>query len=371
MKKRTAFLTLCLAACVLIGAAAAGGTAGDPLVSLSYLLGTFRETAQQQLDGHVDASPAVNGQDELARWQSAVAAAEAGIGMQHSPLAAEVRLKQGDALVGSTGLTVSLLAGEMQLKLSAGAVVDVTDGTELADGAMLVPLHRYLAAEDANVQFVVTSKTAVVTRAGTFGCARSTRPDYNAMADALKALGLFRGTNLGTGSGYELERAPARIEALIMLIRLLGEEEAALACTAEQPFSDVPDWCARYVAYAYEKGYSNGVGGGRFGTNEPASAVIYTEFILRALGYSSTAQTDISDAPERALAAGIVTDGECTALRTEAFLRADVVYLSWYALSAARSGADEVLHTALERSGVFSPESYAAAAALVTSSRMA
>lgn len=371
MKKRTAFLSLCLAIGLLISAAAAGGTADDPLVSLSYLLGAFRESAQQQLDERVDASPTANGQQARERWESAVAAAQAGIGMQHSPLAAEVRLKQGDALIGSTGLTVSLLSGEMQLKLSAGAVVDVTAGVELADGGMLIPLHRYIAAEDANAQFVVTSKTAVVTRAGTFGCVRAQGPDYNAMADALKALGLFRGTNIATGSGYELERAPARIEALIMLIRLLGEEEAALACTAEQPFSDVPDWCARYVAYAYEKGYSNGVGGGRFGTNEPASAVIYTEFILRALGYSSTAQTDISDSPERALAAGIVTNGECAALRTGTFLRADVVYLSWYALSAARSGADEALHTALERAGVFSAESYTAAAALVTSERMA
>lgn len=371
MKKRAAFLSLCLAACLLFGAAAAGGTVDDPLVSLSYLLGTFRETAQQQIDEHVDASPAANGQQELTRWQNAVSAAEAGIGLQHSPLAAEVRLKQGDALVGSTGLTVSLLAGEMQLKLSGGTVVDATDGTELSDGASLVPLHRYIAAEDANAQFVVTSKTAVLTRSGTFGCALSTNPDRNAMADALKALGLFRGTNLGTGSGYELERAPARIEALIMLIRLLGEEEAALACTAEQPFSDVPDWCARYVAYAYEKGYSNGVGGGRFGTNEPASAVIYAEFILRALGYSSTAQTDISDSPERALAAGILTSGECEALRTEEFLRADVVYLSWYALSAARSGADEALHTALERAGVFTAAQYTEALALVKSERIA
>ena len=285
MKKRTAFLSLCLAIGLLISAAAAGGTADDPLVSLSYLLGAFRESAQQQLDERVDASPTANGQQARERWESAVAAAQAGIGMQHSPLAAEVRLKQGDALIGSTGLTVSLLSGEMQLKLSAGAVVDVTAGVELADGGMLIPLHRYIAAEDANAQFVVTSKTAVVTRAGTFGCVRAQGPDYNAMADALKALGLFRGTNIATGSGYELERAPARIEALIMLIRLLGEEEAALACTAEQPFSDVPDWCARYVAYAYEKGYSNGVGGGRFAPNETLTWQEYTTIIARLASY--------------------------------------------------------------------------------------
>lgn len=95
---------------------------------------------------------------------------------------------------------------------------------------------------------------------GSYHFAPSGKPDRNAMAEALQSLSLFRGTGSGIGSGYELEKTPTRAEALIMLIRMLGEEKAALACTASQPFIDVPDWCAPYVAYAYERGYSNGVG---------------------------------------------------------------------------------------------------------------
>ena len=57
-----------------------------------------------------------------------------------------------------------------------------------------------------------------------------------------------------------------------------------------------------------------------------ASAEMYTEFLLRALRYSSTAQSDISNAPERAYFAGVLTAGEVSALRASAFLRADVVY---------------------------------------------
>lgn len=370
MKKRALVLAVCLAACLLAGAAAAG-TADDPLISLSHLLGAFRTQAEEQIDAAVADSGESAVGDPTRRWNDAVAAAEARAEQIKSPLAAEQRLKQGDVLAGSTGLIVTFLAGEGSVTILSGAVVDTTDGREVADGEALLPLHRYLAAEDADVRFTVTSKTAVVTRAGTFSHILSDCPDYNAMAAALRDLSLFRGTSLATGSGYELERAPARIEALIMLIRLLGEEQAALACTAQHPFSDVPDWCAPYVAYAYEMGYSNGVGGGRFGTNETASAVMYSEFILRALGYSSTAQTDISDAPERALRAGVITGGECAALRGGSFLRADVVYLSWYALSAVRSGADEPLREALVRSGVFTAEQYDAAAARITSARLA
>ena len=74
---------------------------------------------------------------------------------------------------------------------------------------------------------------------GSYHFAPSGKPDRNAMAEALQSLSLFRGTGSGIGSGYELEKTPTRAEALIMLIRMLGEEKAALACTASQPFMDV------------------------------------------------------------------------------------------------------------------------------------
>ena len=177
------------------------------------------------------------------------------------------------------------------------------------------------------------------------------------------------------GSGYELEKTPTRAEALIMLIRMLGEEKAALACTASQPFIDVPDWCAPYVAYAYERGYSNGVGTDSlghsyFGTQQTASAAMYMEFMLRALGYSSTATTNISDALDRAVTAGVLTAGERTALQSSDFLRADVAYLSYYALSARTSGG-AALSRKLIDAGVFTDADYRAAQAMVTTDRLA
>lgn len=77
----------------------------------------------------------------------------------------------------------------------------------------------------------------------------------------------------------------------------------------------MPDWALPYAAYAYSKGYTNGVGPTTFGTTMSASAEMYTEFLLRALRYSSTAQSDISNAPERAYFAGVLTAGEVSALR--------------------------------------------------------
>jgi hypothetical protein len=229
--------------------------------------------------------------------------------------------------------------------------------------------ERYLVAEDTTALFTVTGKTAVVNYCGFYSIASSSSVDYPAMAASLKTLTLFRGSDTGYGEGFDLEKAPTRMEALIMLIRLLGEESEALTCTAYQPFTDVPDWALPYAAYAYSKGYTNGVGPTTFGTTMSASAEMYTEFLLRALRYSSTAQSDISNAPERAYFVGVLTAGEVSALRASAFLRADVVYLSYYALETNVSGSSKLSDTLIAR-GVFSDATYRASRAMVTSSRI-
>lgn len=164
------------------------------------------------------------------------------MGAQRADVFTESRLKQGDILSGTTGLQVIVLAGSVNVQFSSGAVVDVTTGSEVKSGAALAENHRYLVAEDTTALFTVTGKTAVVNYCGFYSIASSSSVDYPAMAASLKTLTLFRGSDTGYGEGFDLEKAPTRMEALIMLIRLLGEESEALTCTAYQPFTDVPDW---------------------------------------------------------------------------------------------------------------------------------
>ena len=372
MKKRTFLLALVLTALVFVGyAVAAGGDASDPLVSLDFLNGTFRRQAEERIDEAVTKADAGALDDAKARWNAAVAAAEAAVGSDYAAVFTETRVKQDDILSGVTGLQVIPLAGELTVSFSAGTVVDVTDGRELTSGSTIPINHRCLVAEDTTALFTCTSKTAVLSYCGSYHFALSDKPDRNAMAEALQSLSLFRGTGSGIGSGYELEKTPTRAEALIMLIRMLGEEKAQHSpVRPSQPFIDVPDWCAPYVAYAYERGYSNGVGTDSlghsyFGTRQTASAAMYVEFMLRALGYSSTATTNISDALDRAVTAGVLTAGERTALQSSDFLRADVAYLSYYALSARTSGG-AALSRKLIDAGVFTDADYRAAQAMVT-----
>lgn len=370
MKKRTCFLFVLIAALFIGVVSAAGGDADDPLISLSFLKGSFSSSMNRSVNETLDKSDQKLLGDADAQWKKILAVAEANAGSKHTAVFQENRLKQNDILSGPTGLQVIVLAGDMQADFSSGAVVDVTTGKEILTGSNLSLNHRYLVAEDTTALFTVTSKTAVADYCGTYFLSSSVSPDYNAMASALKSLMLFRGSDTGFGEGFDLERAPTRAEALVMLIRLLGEEDEALACTASHPFRDVDPWAAPYVAYAYQKGYSNGVSANKFGSSMSASVQMYTEFILRALGYSSTAQADISDALTRAMRCRVITDSECASFQTGTFVRADVAYLSYYALEAFISGQDITLYEKLMNDGVFSRSAYRQATALVTTQRI-
>lgn len=157
---------------------------------------------------------------------------------------------------------------------------------------------------------------------------------------------------------------------MILFIRLLGEEDAALACTAKNPFSDVPAWADRYAAYAYQQGYSNGVGDGKFGTALMISPQEYVEFILRALGYSSTSHTDLSTTLNDARTAGVLTSGEYNSLRSTTLLRAHLVYISYYALSTPMASENSTLADQLIRDSVFTASAFDNAQKLVTTPRL-
>ena len=58
-------------------------------------------------------------------------------------------------------------------------------------------------------------------------------------AAALIKLGLFKGVS---ESDFDLDRAPTRVEAMVMMIRTLGKEAEALEMGGTHPFTDVPAW---------------------------------------------------------------------------------------------------------------------------------
>lgn len=348
-----------LAAALLAGgvaAVAAGGSSSDPLISQDYIQNTYRPATVKQAEARLSAILDASYRDAETRLKAqadlylARAEALSGAGGSYAASFSEQRFKRGDVIALDAGSGILLLAGTATLSYTSGGAVDISAAADVSSGSPMLPRHRYLAAEDTLCRVTVTSDTAVIAPEGFYAVSKSNETDYNALADALKAMGMFKGGDTAYGSGYALENAPSRIESLIMFLRLLGEESAALSTQTPCPFVDVPEWCRSYVAYAYEKGYTNGVGADSeklyfapFSTVSPGE---YVTFVLRALGYQdSGANPDFlwNTALVRAQELGLITSGERTLLTSSPFLRAQVVYLSYFALDGGTKSGGTLL----------------------------
>lgn len=103
--------------------------------------------------------------------------------------------------------------------------------------------------------------------------------DPMAQAEMLRQLGLF----LGTDDGFELDKPLTRVQAAVMLTRLLGGEEEALVEHPEHPFTDVPQWASPYVGWLYEQGLTKGVGDNLYGAHRNITFEEYATMLVRML----------------------------------------------------------------------------------------
>ena len=169
-----------------------------------------------------------------------------------------------------------------------------------------------------------------------------------ALAFSLKAMGLFQGVS---DTDFALGRAPTRAEALVMLLRLLGLEQTALAENRSHPFQDTAAcaWADPYIGYAYAEGLTKGQSEIAFGGTQSADARSYLTFVLRALGYAEGEDGDFTWEKPFPLARslGLLP----VQVQTYNFLRADVASVSYAALNAPCKGGSETLSESLVRKG--------------------
>ena len=139
---------------------------------------------------------------------------------------------------------------------------------------------------------------------------------YDSVAEELSAIGVFR----GTAGGFELDRAPTRSEAAIMLVRLYGAEDEAKAAyeagEISMPFTDVSETAAPSVAWLYSQGITNGTSATTFGASSPCSAKMYCAFLLRALGYEDGVDFLYADTLDFAMLHGLFNLSMLDAART-------------------------------------------------------
>ena len=160
--------------------------------------------------------------------------------------------------------------------------------------------------------------------------------NYTNCADSLHEMGLFQGTQ----NGYDLDRTPTRAEAAVMLVRLLGKEAEAKALTYTAPFTDLKGWEKPYVQYLYSNGLANGTNRTTFNPTGKCTAQMYATFLLRALGYSDTADFSYANAIETAREQGIYDTG---IINVQNFLRDDAAAASYTVLSVSPKNSEGTL----------------------------
>lgn len=170
------------------------------------------------------------------------------------------------------------------------------------------------------------------------------------VATILNSLGLFNGIS---DSDYDLDREASRVEAVVMIIRLMGKEKEALSKNYSHPFEDVPSWADKYIGYAYANNIVNGVSPTEFGNNS-INCTTYLTYMLRALGYSDFCNTDFcwNDPYDLAIRINLLP----SVVDRENFIRADMVCISYAALNTRTKTNGNFLCVNLINDGVIRQE---------------
>lgn len=340
--RRIYAMALCLVLLMSLSllAFSAGGDEADPVVSLSYLktvfAPAFAEEAQALAETRLNRT--YNGAllalaEKTARNNRAAADRANAAGRK---VFGKVNLKQGDLLRPMAGCRVTLLSGTV---LGSESLINVTAGSVC--GAQLQRQTLYMQSDAPSAGLAVESATAEVLLAGAYTLTPSAAADYGSLADALSQMGLFRGMT----DGYQLEGSTTRAQGLVMFLRLLGKEEAALATRGQIPFADVPQthWSRPYVVYAYENGLTTGVTETAFSPDAPMTAQQYMTFLLRALHYAEGKDFAYNTVLDDAVTLGLFAKQETDVLSQGSFLRHKMVYLSYYGLFCAHGETSRLL----------------------------
>lgn len=290
-------------ALVLLAVGARAATAGDSLISLSYLQSTFFPKAAQA--GEEAANKAL---------QKTYDSAKAQLDAVHGGSAGSTSLGNYSGTLGqrqwSDGQTITLPTGDSFLMIEGfvdlshtGVVVDTTDGTEVPTGGQLTANHRYLVGEDTTAVLTVRSGLAALGLQGSYSLSDGKdvhTPFYDVSqqhwfyepVNYVYQRGLFSGVNANHFSpGSSMNRA--------MLMVVLYSMAGNPAQTQKSPFADVPDgsWFTSAVIWGAGQGIASGTGsgfspGGKV-TREQTVLMLYN-YASRYLGRNMAAGVDLS-----------------------------------------------------------------------------
>ena len=233
---RAVSLLLCalLLISLCVPAAATAGSAGDPLISRSYITSTYIPEVRSALK----------------------AAADTLIGERldgNTGFGIEVRtMLPGESVMLSAGQQFTLLSGSGMISIEQGSVVNVTVGYEATDG-VANPYSRYIVCEDSKADLDITSaavvKVSAAARTGTgspFADVRRTNWFYADVVNAVRR-GLVNGM---TPTIYQ-PNGTLTVAQCVKLAACMHQLDSEGAVTLE---NTVGPWYTVYRNYALEHG---------------------------------------------------------------------------------------------------------------------
>ena len=156
MKK---FVTALLALALLgtLTTAVGAGSTADPLVSRSYVDGTYTDEVLKAGETAVDAGL-------RAAYDKAVAELSGGSGAENQRVTVGYELfsmRSGSGVTLTTGSSIVVTRGTVTVRIVSGSVIDVASGTEMRTGATLTANVRYFCAENTEAVFSAAPTAAV------------------------------------------------------------------------------------------------------------------------------------------------------------------------------------------------------------------
>lgn len=280
--------TLLLLCGICSASAANAGSAGDPLLSRSYL-SSWSSAQLQTAAAAADASVGTAQRSSLLTANCIFSAApNNGVRAESLPSGALIALKTGDFF--------TLTSGGATVQIRSGVLVDTTVGQPVSSGN-LAANHRYIACEDLSALITCTTQNTALLLSGTAIVSRfsdvSPTSWYGADVDYTYKTGLIAGmSDTEFGPALTLTRAMF----ITILGRLAGVEESAYSGTY---FSDVPagKWYSAYIAWGVQTGIVAGMGDDTFWPDSPVTREQMASFIERYVTYKGLSLPQVCEVP--------------------------------------------------------------------------
>jgi hypothetical protein len=285
-------MALCLLCCLTTAFAGTAGTSQDPLISKSYIDGTYKSSVIKSGEEAID-------KGLTAAYDSSAAKITASSGTASSGYV-YLAVKSTGTMTLTTGASVIVTGGSVTIGISNGAVIDVSSGTEVTSGTKLKSGVRYFCAEDTTAVLTASSASGCLVDGG-YSAATGVSEAFTQYSDvspsdwfydaAVYAYNSKLFTDYASGA-FKPSADATRAETVYALWMAVGSPKATTTAT----FSDLTEnWYLTAVSWAVENGITNGGENNKFKPNDSLTREQLAVIMYRYTAYAGGSTSERSD----------------------------------------------------------------------------